>query len=181
MLNDQFWSAIKTVNKYQKCIFKYTINLYQIFWCIKVVCPWHFALKLFYCIWFIQFESRLYQVEYEFSSFKMYLKMSSPFDWTITVGLGYLPVKMFWNAVSTLVESRADVSMKDRLFFSENRNKILVNKKIKAWVQTIYATVNKILASWLKFQKSCTALTIASALKTLFWKLRKYINILNFW
>lgn len=99
--------------------------------------------------------------------------MSSPFDWPITVGLGYLPVKMFWNAVSTLVESRADVSMKDRLFFSENRNKILVNKKIKAWVQTIYGTVNKIQASWLKFQKSCTALTIASALKTLFLKIKK--------
>jgi len=30
----------------------------------------------------------------------------------------HLPVRMFWKAVSTLVESNADVSMKERLFFS---------------------------------------------------------------
>ena len=30
----------------------------------------------------------------------------------------YVPVRMFWKAVSTLVESSAEVSMKDRVFFS---------------------------------------------------------------
>ena len=29
-----------------------------------------------------------------------------------------VPVKMFWKAVSTLVESNAEVSMKDSVFFS---------------------------------------------------------------
>lgn len=29
---------------------------------------------------------------------------------------GQVPVKMFWNASSTLLASRADVSMKDRWF-----------------------------------------------------------------
>ena len=29
-----------------------------------------------------------------------------------------LPVRMFWKAASTFVESRAEVSMKDKLFFS---------------------------------------------------------------
>lgn len=29
---------------------------------------------------------------------------------------GHVPVKMFWNASSTLLASRADVSMKDRWF-----------------------------------------------------------------
>ena len=32
----------------------------------------------------------------------------------------FLPVRILWNAVSTLVESRAEVSMKLRLFFSAN-------------------------------------------------------------
>ena len=32
---------------------------------------------------------------------------------------GALPVNIFWKAVSTLVESRADVSINDKLFFSE--------------------------------------------------------------
>lgn len=31
-----------------------------------------------------------------------------------------LPVNIFWNAVSTLVESKADVSMKDKPFLSAN-------------------------------------------------------------
>ncbi len=31
-----------------------------------------------------------------------------------------LPVRILWKAVSTLVESRAEVSMKLRLFFSAN-------------------------------------------------------------
>lgn len=35
--------------------------------------------------------------------------------------MGSLPVRMVWKAVSTLVESRADVSRNDRPFFSENQ------------------------------------------------------------
>lgn len=31
---------------------------------------------------------------------------------------------MLWNAASTFVESNADVSMKDRLFFSEKTTKM---------------------------------------------------------
>ena len=38
-------------------------------------------------------------------------------------GVVPIPVRMFWNAVSTFVESRADVSMKDRVFFSGDRGK----------------------------------------------------------
>ena len=32
--------------------------------------------------------------------------------------LNYIPVSMFWKAVSTFVESSADVSMNDNPFFS---------------------------------------------------------------
>lgn len=31
----------------------------------------------------------------------------------------HIPVRIFWKAASTLVESKADVSMNDRLCFSE--------------------------------------------------------------
>lgn len=40
-----------------------------------------------------------------------------------------LPVRMFWNADSTLVESSADVSMNERLFRSLKQTKI-INKLI---------------------------------------------------
>ena len=32
----------------------------------------------------------------------------------------FLPVNIFWKAVSTFVESNADVSINDNVFFSEN-------------------------------------------------------------
>ena len=34
----------------------------------------------------------------------------------------YIPVSMFWKAVSTFVESSADVSMNDKPFFSVTRD-----------------------------------------------------------
>ena len=34
----------------------------------------------------------------------------------------YSPVNIFWKAVSTFVESSAEVSIKESVFFSENRN-----------------------------------------------------------
>ena len=41
-----------------------------------------------------------------------------------------LPVRMFWNADSTLVESRADVSMNDKLLRSWMNKKCLQTIKL---------------------------------------------------
>lgn len=46
----------------------------------------------------------------------------------------YWPVKMLWNATSTFVESRADVSINERLFFSKKKkknNSLHMKNKIK--------------------------------------------------
>ena len=42
-----------------------------------------------------------------------------------------IPVRMFWNAVSTFVESRADVSMKDSVFFSRDRERDMRTDRLK--------------------------------------------------
>lgn len=42
------------------------------------------------------------------------------------VGRGQVPVKMFWNASSTLLASRADVSMNERWFSPVH--------KVNAWI-----------------------------------------------
>ena len=39
-----------------------------------------------------------------------------------------LPVKIFWNAVSTFVESKAEVSMNDNAFFSAGRIYTCIHK-----------------------------------------------------
>jgi hypothetical protein len=40
----------------------------------------------------------------------------------------YVPVRMFWKASSTLLASRAEVSMKERLFSPGERKELLVEK-----------------------------------------------------
>ena len=42
------------------------------------------------------------------------------------------PVNIFWKAVSTFVESKADVSINDKLFFSESK------------IKTVYINLNSI-------------------------------------
>ena len=39
-------------------------------------------------------------------------------SWLDVLSISLVPVRILWKAVSTLVESRAEVSMKLRLFFS---------------------------------------------------------------
>ena len=46
-------------------------------------------------------------------------KRTKTFTWLQTIDC--LPVNIFWKAVSTFVESKADVSINDKLFFSEMR------------------------------------------------------------
>lgn len=43
----------------------------------------------------------------------------------------YWPVKMLWNATSTFVESRADVSINERLFFSKKKKNYSLHMKNK--------------------------------------------------
>ena len=51
--------------------------------------------------------------------------------------LSDLPVKIFWNAVSTFVESKAEVSMNDKAFFSVGRIYTCIHKDMK-WEVTLY-------------------------------------------
>lgn len=48
---------------------------------------------------------------------------SCTFEVLMSMFLSSLPVRMFLNASSTLVESKAEVSMNERVFFSEEQTK----------------------------------------------------------
>lgn len=57
-----------------------------------------------------------------------------------------LPVNIFWKAVSTFVESNADVSINDNVFFSENterKQKCRVLNKASFFTKLMHALKRK--------------------------------------
>ena len=54
----------------------------------------------------------------------------------------YIPVRIFWKAASTLVESRADVSMKDKLCCSKRERERERNQSLLVCTRVITSKGN---------------------------------------